>query len=213
MRSTALSALFGVALACGALAAGPMPVAAQPPRGGVPARATPAPHARLDSAWIASHQSDFKVHVRGLVFDTSLRGADRRVLMQRRSSPDTMLFVGPKAELAPEVGAGRLGRGWPVLGRVLALITLWSDSVYGAPGGVHLRPGVTYLVVRSDTALADSLVGYLVSVASDTTVRFIEPVTVGVLPGPGPARFILSPRDDQICTQCDGHMCCVPKQQ
>jgi len=211
MRRTVRLVLVGAALACGVFAAGPAPLAAQPRRPVPPSRATAAPPAPLDSAWIVSHPAQFKAYLRVLVFDTTLRGADRRVLMQMRSGTDSMRFVGPKAELAPEVGAALIDRRWPVLGRVLARITLWSDSAYGAPGGIHLQPGVTYFVVRSDTGRASGLVGYLVAVASDTTVRLIESVDVEALPGRGPARFILSPRDDRICVPCDSQWCCPPK--
>jgi hypothetical protein len=200
-------ALIGAALVMGAWTAGPL--AAQPrPRPRippVPPRATPAPGFSLAPESILANQPAFKAYIRGLAFDTSFRGADRRVLMQTRSPADTMLFVGPKAELAPEVGAAKVVGNWVERGRVLARITLWSSSTYAH---LHLHPGVTYLVVQSVRGHPDSLVAFLIGTASDTTATSIDTMAVRVETGSGPARFILSPRDDDICVPCNHKTCC-----
>jgi hypothetical protein len=204
--------VLGVVLVVGgAWAAGPAPLEAQPrPRGGAPLpRATPQPGYILDSTTVMAHRADFKAYIRSLAFDTSLTGADRRVLMQSRAPGSRPFYIGPKAELAPEIGAGTVTGNWATWGRVVARITLWSDSAY-APAGFHfhLQAGVTYLAVRMVPGRPDSLMGYLIAVARDTSVVGVEPVQLRVLYQPGPARFILMANDDGICTPCDSKVCC-----
>ncbi len=208
MKLLGLSAALVV---CGVAVTGPL--AAQPrPRsapGTVSPRATPQPAFILDSATIMAHGADLKAYIRGLEFDTSLSGADRRVLMQGRAPGDSVRYIGPKAELAPEIGAHQVSGRWASWGRIVARITLWSDTTY-VPAAFHFRldPGVTYLAVRMVPGHRDSLMGFLISTAPDSSVRGVQPVTLRVLPHPGPARFILMANDDGICSPCNRTVCC-----
>lgn len=203
-----------VLVLCGlAAVAAPLPLAAQPrPRPAVrpptPPRATPQPAFVLDSATVKQRSADFKTVIRGLVFDTSITGCDRRVLMRSRIA-GSQSYVGPKAELAPEIGAALLTGTWAAYGRIVARITLWSDTAY-VPSGFSFRlaPGVSYLAVRMVPGRPDSLMGFLIAVAPDTSVRAIQPVRLRVLMQTGPARFILLPNDDGICVPCNSKMCC-----
>jgi hypothetical protein len=198
-------ALIGAALVMGAWTAGPL--AAQiPHRPPAPPRATPAARFSLAPESILAHQPEFKAYIRGLAFDTSARGADRRVLMQAGAGGrDSTLCVGPKAELAPEVGATLVRGNWAGQGRVMARITLWSRSPYPH---LHLRPGVTYVVVQSMKGHPDSLLAFFVATGYDTTVAAIDTMNVRVLRRGGPARFILSSRDDDMCWPCNHTWCC-----
>jgi hypothetical protein len=204
-------ALIGAALVvCGVTATGPAPLAAQEVRPGQIAppfghRATPPAGFSLQPDSILGRKGNFWQYVRGLVFDTSARGADRRVLMQGRDTRDSTLFVGPKAELAPEVGATLVRGNWAGQGRVMARITLWSRSPYPH---LHLRPGVTYVVVQSMKGHPDSLLAFFVATGYDTTVAAIDTMNVRVLRRGGPARFILSSRDDDMCWPCNHTWCC-----
>ncbi len=171
-------------------------------------RATPRASFPLDSASIVARGPMFVAHARALTYDTSITGCDRRVLMERRGAgPDSGLFVGPKAELAPEIGAALVGGPWKDEGRVVARITLYGDREYRSRS-FTLQPGITYLVVRSVAPRSDSLTGLLVATGRGNTVIGVERVPVTVLPGTGPARFLVAAQDDRICTPCDHTMCC-----
>jgi hypothetical protein len=207
-------ALIGAGLVvCGAWAAGPEPLAAQvlPGHGARRPwhRATPPPGFPLQPDLTLMRSTDFRAYIRVLRFDTSARAADRRVLMLARAGRDTMLFVGRKAELAPEIGAASITRNWAAQGRVLARITLVSDSIYPH---LHLHPGVSYVFVQSAGGRPDSLMAFLIGTRFDTTVTSIDTMSVRVERGSGPARFILTAGDDDMCFPCNSTWCC-PKEK
>ncbi len=198
----ALLVMCGVAAVAGPLAA-QVPLVKRPPQAPT-VRATPRASFVLDSASIMARGPMFVAHARALTYDTSVTGCDRRVLMERRA--DSGLYVGPKAELAPEIGAALVSGPWKDEGRVVARITLYGNAAYRS--GYTLQPGITYLVVRRLAARSDSLTGFLVATGHGNTVLAVERVLVGTMPGTGPARFILAPQDDKICTPCNSTMCC-----
>jgi len=193
-------ALAGTAIAvCGVLAATPGPLLAQHHA----ARVAPRPPFALFRDSVVAHDSTFQAYVVGLRFLTDDRDVDRRVLLTRsHGSGDTTLFIGQKAELAPCATATLMRGSWARGGQVMARITLRGDSAYPTLG---LRPGINYLIIRSGPAHgSDSLWAYM---KNGSWISRDFPIFER--PHQGPARFILSPNDDDFCTPCDSRYCCT----
>ncbi len=149
----------------------------------------------------------FMAYINRTTFRDDERDADRRVLMRRSAQPgDTSEYVGPKAELLPVEGAEDLPDNWHSFGQVIAKIILHGNADYPA---LRLHPGPNFVCVPASASTDSTFQALVISPGHGGGQARVDTLSMVMRSMTGPARFLLSPRDDGYCTPCDNKYCCT----